>query len=383
MVAQTRQVNASGAPRKLQFKEKLVSKGSTTDALLKKLQTLQAELSGLEQEHIDVKSLGSVRKELIQVTILLHKDKGVKAYTACCLADLLRLYAPDAPYTADELRDIFQFFFRQLSTGLKGPDSPYYNQYFQLLESLSTVKSVVLICDLPQADDLMTEVFRELFLLVQNNLAKNIELYIADILVALIDECQAVPHAVTELIMTQFANVERSTATYRLAVEVCKATVDKLQRNVCQYFTDIIIQNAKQDEVLSEIQAAHQVIKQIHKDCPALLHNVIPQLEEELKVDQHELRLLATQTLGEMFADKNGAEMFKKYPHVWETWQLRKMDKVPTVRMSFVEACKELIVHHPDLRQLIEGLYFSLFEFTFRLMWTLLRGITHKTDGSR
>jgi sister-chromatid-cohesion protein PDS5 len=31
-------------------------------------------------------------------------SRGVKAYAACCLADLLRLYAPDAPFSQDELR---------------------------------------------------------------------------------------------------------------------------------------------------------------------------------------------------------------------------------------------------------------------------------------
>lgn len=31
-------------------------------------------------------------------------SRGVKAYTACCLADLLRLYAPDAPYSDVQLR---------------------------------------------------------------------------------------------------------------------------------------------------------------------------------------------------------------------------------------------------------------------------------------
>lgn len=58
----------------------------------------------MDQERVDTKSLSPVRKELIQTSLLLHKDKGVKAFVACCLADLLRLYAPDAPYTAHELR---------------------------------------------------------------------------------------------------------------------------------------------------------------------------------------------------------------------------------------------------------------------------------------
>jgi sister-chromatid-cohesion protein PDS5 len=32
------------------------------------------------------------------------KDKAVKALTACCIADILRLFAPDAPYTENELK---------------------------------------------------------------------------------------------------------------------------------------------------------------------------------------------------------------------------------------------------------------------------------------
>jgi len=203
MVAQTRAAG-NPSPRKLKFHEKIVGKGFSTDTLLKKLKTLHTELADLDQELVDVNSLGTARKELIHTTILLHKDRGVKAYAACCLADLLRLYAPDAPYTHHELRDIFQFFFRQLSTGLKGPDSPYYNEYFHLLESLSTVKSVVLVCDLPNAEELTMDIFRDFFGLVRHDLAKKIELFMADILVALIDECQTLPSEVLETIMMQF-----------------------------------------------------------------------------------------------------------------------------------------------------------------------------------
>jgi sister chromatid cohesion protein PDS5 len=68
------------------------------------LQALHKELADIEQEVIDVNSLSSVKKELVSTSILLHKDKGVKAYAACCIADLLRLYAPDAPFTSNELK---------------------------------------------------------------------------------------------------------------------------------------------------------------------------------------------------------------------------------------------------------------------------------------
>ena len=205
MVAQTRTAGQS-SPKKLRFREKLTGKGLSTDILLKKLKQLHQELADMDQEVVDVGSLSPVRKELISTSLLLHKDRGVKAYTACCLADLLRLYAPDAPYNQNELRDIFQFFFRQLSTGLKGTDSAYYNEYFHLLESLSTVKSVVLVCDLPNSDELMVDIFRDFFGLVRRDLAKKIELFMADILIALIDECQSLPSDVLDIIMAQFTD---------------------------------------------------------------------------------------------------------------------------------------------------------------------------------
>ena len=164
----------------------------------------EVEFWGFLSAISDVRTSHVNRKDLINTSILLHKDRGVKAYAACCIADLLRLYAPEAPYNQNELRDIFQFFFRQLSTGLKGADSPYYNEYFHLLESLSTVKSVVLVCDLPNADDLIIEVFREFFGMIRRDLAKKLELFIADILIALIDESQNLPADVLEILMAQF-----------------------------------------------------------------------------------------------------------------------------------------------------------------------------------
>jgi hypothetical protein len=88
--------------------------------------------------------------------------------------------------------------------GLKGMDSSYYNEYFHLLESLSTVKSVVLVCDLVNAEELLTDIFRDFFGMVRRDLPKKIEIFMADILVALVDECHTLPSEVLEILMTQF-----------------------------------------------------------------------------------------------------------------------------------------------------------------------------------
>ncbi|KAI0251942.1 armadillo-type protein [Lactifluus subvellereus] len=354
MVAQTRG-GGQASPQKLKFHDKLVGKGLSTDALLKKLKNLHTQLAELDQDRVDTASLTTVRKELIHNTILLHKDRGVKAYAACCLADILRLFAPDAPYTHNELRDIFQFFFRQLATGLRGSDSPYYNEYFHLLESLSTVKSVVLVCDLPNAEELMVDIFRDFFTLVRHDLSKKIELHMADVLVALIDEATSLPSELMDIIMAQFLdkNVGLDNPAFRLAVQVCNSTSDRLQRHVCQYFTEIIVQHAP-DEELDDIRKAHELVKQLNKFCSPLLHLVMPQLEEELRVEDLALRTMATQVLGEMFADKGGADLVRKYPTTWSLWNLRRNDKSSAVRLAFVEAAHRLLVGLPEQRDFVE-----------------------------
>lgn len=89
----------------LQFSQRLTKDSKLTTAeLIKRLQALHVELEKLDQDHTDTESLSAVRKELIAPGLLVHKDKGVKALVACCLADMLRLYAPDAPYTEAELK---------------------------------------------------------------------------------------------------------------------------------------------------------------------------------------------------------------------------------------------------------------------------------------
>ncbi len=61
-------------------------------------------MRGMEQEEAERGSFTRVAKELVSPNLLAHKDKGVKAWTACCLVDILRLCAPNAPYTGQQLK---------------------------------------------------------------------------------------------------------------------------------------------------------------------------------------------------------------------------------------------------------------------------------------
>lgn len=100
-------------PYRLKFKASL--KGCTSAELLKRIKALHIELSGIDQDAVVTESIDAVAKELISHTLLLHKERGVRAYLACCLADVLRLYAPEAPYTEVQLKVSFSSSSSSLS----------------------------------------------------------------------------------------------------------------------------------------------------------------------------------------------------------------------------------------------------------------------------
>jgi len=142
---------------------------------------------------------------------------------------------------------------------------------------------------------------------------------------------------------------------YRLAVDVCKATSDKLQGPVAQYFTDIISQHRPDedsDEELDDIKASHDLVIQLHRSVPALLNAVVPQLGEELGVDNEQMRILATRTLGTMFAFE--PHVASKYHTTWKSWVTRSRDKSANVRVTFVEELRNLISKHNSLSTEVE-----------------------------
>jgi len=95
------------SPRGLQFDEPLswrAGKSIAIGDLLRRLQALSKEMRGMEQDEDERDSFTAVANALASSNLLAHKDKGVRAWTACCLVDILRLCAPDAPYTGQQLK---------------------------------------------------------------------------------------------------------------------------------------------------------------------------------------------------------------------------------------------------------------------------------------
>lgn len=93
--------------RRLRFNEALswrAGQAIPVADLLRRLEKLALELRQLEQEETDTNSLTKVSQQLASGHLLGHRDKGVRAWTTCCVVDVLRLCAPSAPFTQSQIK---------------------------------------------------------------------------------------------------------------------------------------------------------------------------------------------------------------------------------------------------------------------------------------
>ncbi|GAA6010454.1 hypothetical protein JCM10207_001312 [Rhodosporidiobolus poonsookiae] len=405
--------------QRLKFNQPLKA-GLANPELVKRLKQLHDQLRDLDQDQVHLDSLDQAAQQLIHPSLLLHKDKGVKAYVGCCLVDVLRLYAPNAPYTNAELKDLFDFLTR-LFKYAGNPSDPHQSEYFYIIDSLGSIKSIVLVCDLDGAEDLAERVFRECFDAISSSSPKNVELAFSDILLSLLEELSTIPSGVTDVLTSQFLpkSVKARPAAFRLAVEVCKGASDKLQRYVSQYFGEIIVgtlegrrgesdeeeeeESEEEEEEEEESDAsggkgkgkkrprrkaakaaakkgkkdastgnsggdgqdlplaflrAHDLIRSLHRHVPALLVSVVPQLEAELVSSAAPaFRRLATSVLGGMFADGDLARVF---PATWAEWGRRARDTAWVVRKACAERVGKVWREHPELAKDCEAILTTL-----------------------
>ncbi|KAG4416704.1 hypothetical protein IFR04_010163 [Cadophora malorum] len=346
---------------RLTFNEPLswrAGKPIPTGELLRRLDTLANELREMDQEEIDKDSFTKVAKELAGQNLLGHKDKGVRAFAACCLVDVLKLCAPDAPFTPTQLKDVFTLFVTSILPALSDPSHAYNAQHKYVLVSLAEVKSIVLLCDIQNSDSLILHLFSSFFDMISGStkastgesIAKDVEYHMTQMLVTLVDEAQSLPANVVDIIVAQFLRaatpgggkgkqeVDGKQTTllpkelpeaYNMAKSICNHCPEKMARYVSQYFNEVILEvstgappkpnghrrtsdaaDSDDEDVpagptesdLQELAKAHRLLRELWRASPAVLQNVIPQLEAELSADNVQLRTMATETLGDIIS---------------------------------------------------------------------------------
>lgn len=345
-----------------------VKKPIPTKELLNRLQAVADHLNSVDQSTVELDSYSHIARELADKKLLSHQNERVKAYACCAIADILRIYAPDAPYSEEEQSRIFKAFFKQLS-GAWDTGNSHFAQQSYVLTRLVEVRSIILIVDLPDAADLITVLFDTMYELAAKGFPRRLEQLSADMLAAVIAEAETIPKNVVSTIFksltfdgttltNQTSNI--SHPGFVFSVAVCEGNIDKMSRQVAQLFSEMLDESVKASKDATS-ESSYKTLEKIHtwsvqiwKHVPQMLESIIGLIGDELGSDSEKIRVLATKTIGDILAisedteahvniDSNAVQFVTNHPTTWSNWLKKSSDVSYNVRCAWVSGIPGII----------------------------------------
>nr|CAD7404383.1 unnamed protein product [Timema cristinae] len=272
--------------------------------------TLQAmgQDEGMYQQYIPL------ALHLAEDHFLLHQSRDVQLLIACCIADVLRVYAPEAPYKDPEQ--------------VKVSHTPI--EQFLIAGLLHTCRTT------PHSSD---------------EHSGKVKSFMLDVLCPLITEADVVSNELLDIILMNIVEPNKSQRknAYLLAKELVVKCSGVLESYIQAFFNHVLILG-KEDKALGICGKVYDLIYELNHICPSVLLSVLPQLEVKLKSSQDQERLGAVALLARMFSEKD-SHLALHHQQLWRAFLGRFNDITVAIRIKCVQYSMHFLLNHPELRK--------------------------------
>jgi len=333
------------------------------------LTRLHKFLSDLDQDAKRPEGFENTALQLAAPRLLNNDDKEVRLLAVCCIVDVLRLFAPNAPYSPVQLVSIFEVLVSQLrGMSTYAPTTGNGVKIGYIIVSLARVKSCVCLVELAQngQPEQLDALFDVLINSVRPHHDDEILLHVESILESCLEECE--PSLINQDIMETLllpllpsARTDNAVA-YTLTQAVLRRSCQKLQAAMNSYLINMMASSlstkelgsggaATNMEVLAE--QLYPLIYELHKVSAGLLVDVIPSICSQLHAEEEELRLKAVSVLGTLFGSEYanyGVDLARSFKDFLQ----RFVDVSPKVRLAMVETAAGLLGSKPGLHTDLE-----------------------------
>ncbi|KAM6585541.1 hypothetical protein CsatB_012543 [Cannabis sativa] len=343
---------------------KLETLPPTKDALVKLLKQAATCLSELDQSPSAsiLESMQPFINEVVKPELLKHQDRDVKLLVATSICEITRITAPEAPYSDDVLKDIFQLIVGTFG-GLRDTSGPSFGRRVVILETLAKYRSCVVMLDL-ECDDLVNEMFSTFLAVASDDHPDSVISSMETIMVVLLEESEDVRDDLLFIILSVLGRGKNdvSMAARKLAMNVIEKCAVKLEAGIKQFLISSMSGDSK--SVKCQIDH-HEVIYDVYRCAPQILTGVAPYLTGELLTDQLDTRLKAVGLVGDLFA-LPGSVISEAFQPIFSEFLKRLTDRNVTVRMSVVEHVKSCLLSNTsrtEAPEIISALCDRLLDF--------------------
>lgn len=357
-------------------------------ALLRKLQSI-SNLTEANEEHENQdkalffpdkdENVHSMADVLATERFISHDEDHIRLFTSCCLAELLRICAPDPPMSQRKLNQVCALFIEQLAV-LSSPNDPMEAFRFPLLEQLATVKTFVIFCD---DRDIVCDIFACFYAVCRSHQPEKVHQYFADILISLVDEMENFDTEALDAMLAPLVPILRySKSAVALAEAVLCGSSTVIQVPLCNVLNASIRglrrtqgldtpdnpehsrrksparrprqdKSALEDTTMTEHHLhISDLIVAINRVAPDILIYVIPNLESPLRSSDDAVRLASVHLLACLFTSRG--DVVDSYPSLFAEFLTRQRDVNTEIRAEVCSVLGNLIVSHPKHAQSLD-----------------------------
>jgi len=310
--------------------------------LLKALKDVSDALGRVGQgEHsTEMKTLPNV---LVLKALLNHSDKDVRLYTALCLSDVLRIFAPREPYEDDEtLKGVYSAFLDALHH-LDDPSKSAFICAQALLQNIATIGLCVPMLDLEceGADSLVVELFQVLFKTISPMNSPLVEEDVTKVLSTMLEEAEEVSPEVLHTILERLVQPCKgeNPAAHTLACNLIRKSENTLQISVQHFLTDALSTQRCGTGELDHPPLCRRyadILEAVAITDSTSLVTVWPIIMDELQSDDTEVRTRAVKLFGRILAAP-GCTVARDFGHYLQQFLRRFDDRKTEIRVEMAK----------------------------------------------
>lgn len=326
--------------------------------LIKQLQKIFKQLTKIPNQK-NIIQVSKLSKTLLCENVMENENFNVKGNIAKCFVDILRIYAPELPFTKMELYEIFRLILSVLE---KNEEYAHY-----LLESLAQVKSCILLIDIGAENEEAPMIVRyfKLLLNMENEQSNEMEGFALNIVHSCLQEMDAhqVSVGIIEVLLeplmwNETKSSEYSKYGYDLAQRMIQSSIEILHGPLTQYFNTILLGTSGKlgdTQPLAKMELSDDVyilIYEIHKIYAGFLLSILPNVCLQLQAEDENARHDAIALLGRLFASSH-ANYGMEYCKLFREFLNRFRDQSKHIRLQMVQIAVIIMQRKEELRELL------------------------------
>ncbi|KAG5673625.1 hypothetical protein PVAND_003654 [Polypedilum vanderplanki] len=318
-----------------------LNENMSEDELIRNLKAISENLQTTPQEE-ETQEYIPLSMQLAEDYFLSHPSRDVQLLVACCIADIMRIYAPEAPYKDQDLiKTIFMFLINQLD-GISNPRHKSFSRYFYLMEILAYTKSFTLCFELEDNQEVFIALFKLIFKICSiNEPNAKVKSFMLDITSPLVCEADNISNELLDVIFKHIIEPEKSQNpnAYELCKQLISKTSEALSIYVKNFLSSELVQSSYESrayESTSTTGKIFEVIHELYKIAPKSVKLVLPTLEGKLQSKEETSRMRALELLIKILSE----EFVVEFPMLWQQFKQRFADIAPSIRRKCVAASK-------------------------------------------